>query len=150
LFLVFLFSSFPPSSVMFPSQLLLVAALAALHSFTLASEAPPPEITPGPTPTIDKRQVAGGTGTPILSTLHYAYTNLPYQVYPYQVLRGPQYGFNQCNSTTLGDSSNCQTLIFNGPVCFWPIASSSILTCYILGRFLSLGLSGCQGSHWEC
>ncbi|KIJ94512.1 hypothetical protein K443DRAFT_683675 [Laccaria amethystina LaAM-08-1] len=106
---------------MFSSQLLLVAALAALHSFTLASEAPPPEITPAPTPTIDKRQVAGGTGTPVLSTLHYAYTNLPYQVYPYPVLRGPQYGFNQCNSTTLGDSSNCQTLIFNGPddFCLW-------------------------------
>ena len=125
---------------MFSSPLLLVTALAALHSFALASEAPPAEITPAPTPTIDKRQVAGGTGTPILSTLHYAYTDLPYQVYPYQVLRGPQYGFNQCNSTTLGDSSNCQTLIFNGPVCSQPICvASSILTCHI---FRTISVSG--------
>lgn len=82
---------------------------------------PDPQVTPPPTPTIAKRQVAGGAGTPILSTLHYAYTALPYQVYPYPVLRGPQYGFNQCNASTLGSTSNCQTLIFNGPddFCLW-------------------------------
>jgi len=93
-----------------------ILALAAVHSFTSALAAEQPTITPAPTPTIAKRQVAGGSGTPILSTLHYEYTALPYQVYPYPVLRGPQYGFNQCNSTTLGPNSNCQTLIFNSPV----------------------------------
>ncbi|KAF8873666.1 hypothetical protein CPB84DRAFT_1894024 [Gymnopilus junonius] len=42
-------------------------------------------------------------------------------VYPFQVLRDPQFGFNQCNSTTLGQNSNCQTLVFNGPddFCLW-------------------------------
>ncbi|PPQ70899.1 hypothetical protein CVT26_014218 [Gymnopilus dilepis] len=108
---------------MFPSPSLLIAtALAGVHSFALASAAEAPIITPAPTPTIEKRQgVAGGPGTPILSTLHYAYTDLPYQVYPFQVLRGPQFGFNQCNSTTLGQNSNCQTLVFNGPddFCLW-------------------------------
>jgi hypothetical protein len=103
------------------SSLFLAAALAGVHSFSLASAAEAPIITQAPTPTIAKRQVAGGSGTPILSTLHYAYTDLPYQVYPFQVLRGPQFGFNQCNSTTLGSDSNCQTLIFNGPddFCLW-------------------------------
>jgi len=45
-------------------------------------------------------------------------------------LRGPQFGFNQCNSTTLGPESNCQTLIFNGPddFCLWgsPDANGTI------------------------
>ncbi|KAF8879521.1 hypothetical protein CPB84DRAFT_1965942 [Gymnopilus junonius] len=107
---------------MFSSSLLLVTALAGVHSFAFASAAEAPIITPAPSPTIAKRQgVAGGSGTPILSTLHYAFTDLPYQVYPFQVLRGPQFGFNQCNSTTLGQNSNCQTLVFNGPddFCLW-------------------------------
>ncbi|KIK06331.1 hypothetical protein K443DRAFT_674318 [Laccaria amethystina LaAM-08-1] len=106
---------------MFSSKLLSFLALAAVHSFTTALAAEQPTITPAPTPTIAKRQVAGGSGTPILSTLRYEYTALPYQVYPYAVLRGPQFGFNQCNSTTLGPNSNCQTLIFNGPddFCLW-------------------------------
>ncbi|KAF8953490.1 hypothetical protein BDZ97DRAFT_1929655 [Flammula alnicola] len=103
------------------SSLLVAAVLTSVHSFTFAYAAEAPIITPAPTPTIAKRQVAGGSGTPILSTLHYAFTDLPYQVYPFPVLRGPQFGFNQCNSTTLGSSSNCQTLVFNGPddFCLW-------------------------------
>jgi len=114
------------------TKLLLAATLAmAVHSFDAVLAAEAPQITPAPTPTTpERRQVAGGPGTPILSTLHYAYTDLPYQVYPFQVLRGPQFGFNQCNSTTLGDNSNCQTLVFNGPddFCLWgsPDANGSI------------------------
>ncbi|KAF8802989.1 hypothetical protein BYT27DRAFT_6747295 [Phlegmacium glaucopus] len=108
---------------MFSSSSLLFAVALAVHSFSgVAAEAELPLITQAPTPTIAKRQgVAGGSGTPILSTLHYAYTDLPEQVYPFPVLRGPQFGFNRCNSTTLGPTSNCQTLIFNGPddFCLW-------------------------------
>ena len=101
-------------------SLRLAALLAVFHSFTTVLAVADPEITPAPTPTTpERRQVAGASGTPILSTLHYDFTALPYQVYPFQVLRGPQFGFNQCNSTTLGDSSNCQTLIFNSPVRFY-------------------------------
>lgn len=108
--------SFAILHTMFYSKSLSFLAIAAVHSFTSALAAEQPSITQAPTPTVAKRQVAGGTGTPVLSTLHYDYTALPYQVYPYAVLRGPQFGFNQCNSTTLGPNSNCQTLIFNGPV----------------------------------
>jgi hypothetical protein len=122
---------------MFSSKLLSFLALAAVHSFTSALAAEQPTITPAPTPTIAKRQVAGGSGTPILSTLRYEYTALPYQVYPYAVLRGPQFGFNQCNSTTLGPNSNCQTLIFNGPVRSHYTIFGRVLTYVIRMIFVS-------------
>jgi hypothetical protein len=108
-----------------PLSLRLAALAAVFHSFTTVLAVAEPQITVAPrspTPTVLPRgAVAGGPGTPILSTLQYAYTGLPYQVYPFAVLRGPQFGFNQCNSTTLGDNSDCQTLIFNGPddFCLW-------------------------------
>ena len=118
-----------------------------------ANASPDPQVTPPPTPTIARRQVAGGAGTPILSTLHYAYTALPYQVYPYAVLRGPQYGFNQCNASTLGPTSNCQTLIFNGPVRFKSFQFSSpeayAILCVYIGRFLSLGVPRSSWAHRE-
>jgi hypothetical protein len=107
-----------------------VAVLASVHSFTFVAAAEDPQITPGPSPEVVQRQVAGGISTPILSTLHFPYTALPEQVYPYQALRGPQFGYNICNSTTQGNSSNCQTLIVNGPndFCVWgsPTADGSI------------------------
>jgi hypothetical protein len=102
-------------------SLFLAAALVGVHSFS--PTAPEATITPAPrSPPIEARDaVAGGPGTPILSTLTYPYTALPYQVYPFPVLRGPQTGYNQCNSSTLGPNSECQTLIFNGPddFCLW-------------------------------
>ena len=117
-----------------------------------ANASPDPQVTPPPTPTIAKRQVAGGAGTPILSTLHYAYTALPYQVYPYAVLRGPQYGFNQCNASTLGPTSNCQTLIFNGPVrsCLFSFRLLRLMRWRLyIGRFLSLGIPRSSWAHRE-
>ena len=104
---------------MFSSFLLSVAVLASVHSFTFVAatqEAPLPEITPPPAIENVKRQVAGGPGTPILSTIEYPYTALPEQVYPFPVLRGPQFGYNICNSSTQGSNSLCQTLIVNSPV----------------------------------
>jgi hypothetical protein len=101
---------------------LLATALAVVHSFTLASatavlDAEVSTITPAPSPTIEARdEVAGGPGTPILSTLTYAYNALPSQVYPFAVLRGPQFGYNKCDSSTEGPTSNCQTLLFNNIV----------------------------------
>jgi hypothetical protein len=103
---------------MSPSKIFLVARAAALGpSLAQANAAPDPLITPAPyARDFEKRQVAGGPGTPILSNLKFPFTALPDQVYPFPVLRGPQFGFNICNSTTLGANSNCQTLVFNGPV----------------------------------
>ena len=107
------------TTTMFSSFLLSVAVLASVHSFTFVAatqEAPLPEITPPPAIENVKRQVAGGPGTPILSTIEYPYTALPEQVYPFPVLRGPQFGYNICNSSTQGNNSLCQTLIVNSPV----------------------------------
>lgn len=102
---------------MFSSFLPFVAVLASVHSFTFVAATEHPQITSAPQIDngIAKRQVAGGN-TPILSTLEYPYTALPEQVYPFPVLRGPQFGYNICNSSTQGPNSLCQTLIFNNAV----------------------------------
>ncbi|GAA5900711.1 hypothetical protein JCM5296_004875 [Sporobolomyces johnsonii] len=41
-----------------------------------------------------------------LTEYTYAYSDVPYQVNPYKSARGPQSGYNVCNSTTLGADSN--------------------------------------------
>jgi len=60
-------------------------------------------------------------------------TDAPYQVYPAtgpQFVRGPQNGFNICNSTTESQTSMCQTSYFNGPddFCLWaPDKANSLI-----------------------
>ena len=100
---------------MFSSFLLSIAVLASVHSFTSVAADPPP-VPPFKAYDQKRRQVAGGPGTPILSTIQYPFTALPEQVYPFPVLRGPQFGYNICNQTTQGNSSLCQTLIVNSAV----------------------------------
>jgi hypothetical protein len=58
---------------------------------------------------------AASTPAP-LTDYYIPYTALPYKVNPYPYLRGPQSGYNICNSTTAGDESQCQTLIVNSIV----------------------------------
>lgn len=59
-------------------------------------------------------------------------TDAPYQIYPASqpYVRGPQTGYNICNSTTEGDNSMCQTMHVNGldDFCLWgpPEANSTI------------------------
>jgi hypothetical protein len=78
-------------------------------------------------PTPVKRQVSG-TPAPVQTTsplpltdYHYTYPNLPEQVNPFDVGRGPQSGYNICNSTTEGPDSLCQTMFINGidDFCLW-------------------------------
>lgn len=57
-----------------------------------------------------------------LASKHFAYTALPYQVTGDQGgIRGPQAGYNQCNSTTEGANSLCQTSLLNDitDFCMW-------------------------------
>ena len=96
---------------MFSSFLPFVAVLISVDSFTFVSAAPESQITLAPSIANVKRQAA-----PILSTIQYPFTALPEQVYPFPVLRGPQFGYNICNSTTQGANSLCQTLIVNSAV----------------------------------
>ncbi|KAG9005479.1 hypothetical protein FRB90_010382 [Tulasnella sp. 427] len=65
-----------------------------------------------------------------LASLHFSYDSLPYQADPNNGERGTQFGYNRCNSTTAGPTSNCQTLIINSidDFCLWgpPQANSSV------------------------
>ncbi|KAJ6571754.1 hypothetical protein B0H19DRAFT_1219080 [Mycena capillaripes] len=58
-----------------------------------------------------------------LASKHFAYpTGMPYQAdTDPNLIRGPQTGYNQCNSTTEGADSLCQTCFVNGPddFCLW-------------------------------
>lgn len=59
--------------------------------------------------------------TPLVSR-RFAFDQLPYQVTGDNGgIRGPQSGYNICNSTTEGSSSKCQTLIMNSldDFCLW-------------------------------
>ncbi|GAA5981935.1 hypothetical protein JCM10908_004674 [Rhodotorula pacifica] len=58
---------------------------------------------------------------PPLTEAVYSYGSQPYKVNPYASGRGPQSGYNICNSTTSGADSQCQTLIVNNAsdFCIW-------------------------------
>ncbi|KAK7045270.1 macrophage activating glycoprotein [Favolaschia claudopus] len=109
--------------LLLPSNaVLLVSALLSLSNVVFA-DPEEPVITPAPSPTheLAERQVAGGEGTPILATLTFPYTALPTQVYPFAVLRGPQFGYNQCGAENASSTANCQTLVVNNAsdFCLW-------------------------------
>ncbi|EKM51725.1 uncharacterized protein PHACADRAFT_177147 [Phanerochaete carnosa HHB-10118-sp] len=62
------------------------------------------------------------TGTEPLTDKSFTYpTGIPYQVDPNDGLRGPQSGYNICNSTTEGPASECQTGFINhiNDWCVW-------------------------------
>jgi len=58
--------------------------------------------------------------TPLVSVL-YPYSALPDKVYPSPIVRGPQYGYNRCNSSTQNQNSLCQTIFVNSisDFCLW-------------------------------
>ncbi|CAE6472762.1 hypothetical protein ACGC1H_003497 [Rhizoctonia solani] len=60
-----------------------------------------------------------------LTDKKYTWPNVPYQVSPEAILRGPQFGFNICNSTTQNQQSNCQTAFVNSidDFCLWAPAT---------------------------
>ncbi|VDB88649.1 unnamed protein product [Peniophora sp. CBMAI 1063] len=70
--------------------------------------------------------------TPLNQLTFAATTDLPYQIYPDSTpyVRGPQSGYNICNSTTETQESMCQTMWVNGldDFCLWapPNANSTI------------------------
>ncbi|KAK4047003.1 DNA-binding protein snt1 [Microbotryomycetes sp. JL201] len=83
------------------------------HDVTTITSAPP-------TPTSTGLAARQATPSP-LTAYSYAYNDLPYQINPYPYLRGPQSGYNICNSTTEGPDSQCQTAIMNdiNDFCLW-------------------------------
>jgi len=69
---------------------------------------------PASTPTLGK------TALP-LTQYSFQYPNLPEKVNPFDTGRGPQSGYNICNSTTEGPESQCQTMFLNSieDFCLW-------------------------------
>ncbi|KAF7966392.1 hypothetical protein HWV62_38867 [Athelia sp. TMB] len=118
---------------MAPSRLLLAAVLIAVHSFapalaaddaTTITASPLARRTPG---AVAKRATSAHVTTyetisPLpLTEYHYPYSAIPEQVNPYAIGRGPQAGYNICNSTTEGATSECQTMVVNtlADFCLW-------------------------------
>ncbi|THH29466.1 hypothetical protein EUX98_g4713 [Antrodiella citrinella] len=67
-------------------------------------------------------QDIGQPGFTALYDKHIPYNQIPYQVDPDpNATRGPQAGYNICNSTTATQTSECQTMIFNAidDFCLW-------------------------------
>ncbi|EGN98627.1 hypothetical protein SERLA73DRAFT_181179 [Serpula lacrymans var. lacrymans S7.3] len=91
------------------SRSTLSAILAVAAASTLVFAQPDPA---DPTPLVDK---------------HYAYpSGIPYQVdYNTAAIRGPQTGYNICNSTTQNQQSECQTSFVNhiDDFCLWAPAT---------------------------
>jgi hypothetical protein len=65
-----------------------------------------------------------------LASKHIPYNEIPYQVDPADGVRGPQQGYNLCNSTTENQNSLCQTSYLNSidDFCLWapPIPNETI------------------------
>jgi hypothetical protein len=76
-------------------------------------------------------QSAATTSLEPLSSKNITWGDIPYQVSGDDAgPRGPQFGFNLCNSTTQNQSSNCQTMVTNSALdfCMWssPTADNTI------------------------
>jgi len=72
--------------------------------------------------TLVSAQSSASTALEPLASKHFTYPNVPYQVTGDQGgIRGPQFGYNLCNSTTEGPSSLCQTAFMNDitDFCMW-------------------------------
>ncbi|KAF8314342.1 uncharacterized protein EI90DRAFT_2917133 [Cantharellus anzutake] len=67
--------------------------------------------------------------TPLFNQ-HFPYGQQPYKVDDNPTGRGPQFGYNICNSTTEGPNSDCQTALMNhiDDFCLWapPLPNSTI------------------------
>lgn len=83
----------------------------AVLAFAATSVHASTTITLAPSPTLAAR--AADSTPSALTAYSYAYSDIPYKVNPYNYLRGPQSGYNQCNSTTEGPSALCQTAVLN-------------------------------------
>ncbi|BGP47864.1 hypothetical protein JCM10450v2_003729 [Rhodotorula kratochvilovae] len=98
-------------------------ALAAAVALALASSAVAQStITAGPSPSQVAKAVKRAETSPLpLTDYTYSWGQQPYQVNPYAVGRGPQSGYNVCNSTTSGADAQCQTLVANNAsdFCLW-------------------------------
>ncbi|BGO93863.1 hypothetical protein NBRC10512_006127 [Rhodotorula toruloides] len=99
------------------------AATLALAGSSLATTT----ITAAPSPSQVQQAVKRAASQNPLTDYTYSYSAVPYQVLPGAVGRGPQSGYNICNSTTSGPDSQCQTLVANNAsdFCLWGSPTTS-------------------------
>ncbi|KAG9005478.1 hypothetical protein FRB90_010381 [Tulasnella sp. 427] len=73
------------------------------------------------TPTVGRGIAPRQAAFTPLASQHFNYNSLPYQADTSDGERGRQFGYNICNSTTEGPTSNCQTAIINSidDFCIW-------------------------------
>ncbi|GAA5825766.1 hypothetical protein JCM11251_000363 [Rhodosporidiobolus azoricus] len=95
-----------------------LVAAASFASFAVAQST----LTAAPSPSQIVQAVKRAESSALpLTEYSYSYGSQPYQVNPYASGRGPQSGYNICNSTTSGPDSQCQTAILNNAsdFCLW-------------------------------
>ncbi|GAA5906072.1 hypothetical protein JCM6882_003551 [Rhodosporidiobolus microsporus] len=98
------------------------ALLAAGAASLAAAASDSTTITAAPSPTQVKKPAKRAEESALpLTEYKYSYSEIPYQVNPFNSGRGPQSGFNICNDTTVAADSNCQTAILNNAsdFCLW-------------------------------
>jgi len=140
-------SSFLPTMAAILSTTLLLATSALAQHFIpthVARQATTTSVvivSPSVSPSVPAPSSAAPTSAPPpaaasaqpLYSYHFTYPDLPYQVNPFPATpggRGPQTGYNICNSTTEGRNSLCQTAFVNSidDFCLWgpPVAGTEI------------------------
>ena len=89
------------------------------------AQSPAPSVTPAPSPPAPAPSAPPAQAT-FPETPHaskvFTWPNIPYKVdTDTHLIRGPQHGYNQCNSTTENQESLCQTAHFNSleDFCLW-------------------------------
>ncbi|KAL1413823.1 hypothetical protein Q8F55_001607 [Vanrija albida] len=97
------------------------ALFAALVAAAVASAQSTVTVAPAAPTTAPSAPAAPAVSPKPLTEYNIPYSAIPYQVNPYPVLRGPQSGYNLCNSTTEGPDALCQTAVFNSieDFCIW-------------------------------
>ncbi|KAK4050788.1 hypothetical protein OIV83_003209 [Microbotryomycetes sp. JL201] len=96
------------------------AAVAARASFTRTSSAAAAKQTKASAAAAAAATAKADTPKRLIE-YKFDYKDIPYKVNPFAVERGPQSGYNICNSTTAGPDSQCQTAIINSmsDLCLW-------------------------------
>jgi hypothetical protein len=109
------------SPVALSAFLALLTLSASAQNSGTASTTPSPTITPPAAETTPTNTKSQYPATPLASKRFEYPAGIPYQTDTDDLLRGVQFGYNQCNSTTEGQKSLCQTSFLNSldDFCLW-------------------------------
>lgn len=129
-------------------QTLNFITLSALLTLTRAAGHSSSTITSHPVRAAATATAATAAGSPSpLTDYTFAYSAVPSQVNPFAVGRGPQWGYNQCDNSTAGPGSLCQTLIVNdlSDFCLW--GSPGLVANETIGDIEAATVAYCTKPH---